>query len=74
MSYISAIGLRGMQQGFELAAKSAQEITAAFQPDSTTDPVGPMVDLMEAKHQVKASAAVIRTDKELSDSILDILA
>ena len=74
MSYISSIGLRGMNQGFELAAKSAEAISRAFEPDSTTDPVGPMVELKQAGYQVKASAAVIRTDRELTDSILDILA
>ena len=74
MSSISAIGLRGMQQGLELAAKSADQVSRAFRPDSDEDPVSGIIGLKQAENQVKASATLVKADEEMSQAILDILA
>ena len=74
---IKTSALRGMQQGFENAAKDAQKINAAFStenPNDNADPVEPMIALKLDQQQVKASAKVLKTADEMDKSVLDILA
>ena len=74
MTSIQAIGLQGMLQGLESAAQNAEKIPQAFQPESTADPLEPMLGLEQAKRQVEASAKVIKVGNELDKAVLDILA
>lgn len=66
-------GLTGLQTGFERSAQSADRITKAFLPDSTEDPVVPLIELKQASNQVKASAKVIKVGDEMLGTVLDIL-
>lgn len=73
MDSIIGTGLRGIQLGFQQAAESADKITSAFEPESTEDAVGPMIELAGAKRQVEASSKVVKVGDELMGAILDII-
>ena len=66
-------GLLGVQQGLERASQDARRVVDAFSPNSTEDPIGPIVDLAQDQRQVAASAKIIKVGDELVGSILDII-
>lgn len=71
---ISKAGLSGMQRGLESAAKHAQEISTAFQPDSGSDYITAAVGLKLDQFQVQASARVLQVADEMQGTVLDLLA
>lgn len=71
---IVGIGLKGVLGGLERAAKAASEASQALSPNGSGDLVTPLVDLKQAELQTKASAKIIKTGDELTQSVLDILA
>ena len=71
---IVGIGLKGVLSGLERAAKAASEASQALSPNGSGDLVTPLVELKQAELQTKASAQVIKTGDELTQSVLDILA
>lgn len=71
---IAGTALKGIKAGLESAAQDAQRVSDAFRPDSTEDPVQPLVDLKLDQFQVKANTKVLEVDEEMNKSILDILA
>ena len=71
---VTAIGLKGVQDGLNKLAKHAQETTEAFSPESERDPIEPMIEMKQDMHQVRASHKVIQVGQELDDEVLDILA
>jgi len=73
MDSIIGTGLAGVKRGTESAARNAERVVRAFSPDSTEDPVGPLVDLQADERQVQASAKVIQTGDKLLGAILDIV-
>lgn len=69
--------LKGIQQGMQSAAKNAEKISQAFNPqnpEESSDALEPMIGLKLDEQQVKASAKVIETSKKMDDAVLDILA
>jgi flagellar hook protein FlgE len=78
MSEISGINsaLLGIQRGLAGAKKNAAEIASSEQmdSDSTSDLAKPMVELLENKLQVQASAKVVKTLDETLGSLLDVKA
>jgi hypothetical protein len=74
MDAISSAGLAGMLYGSSKAEQSSVRIAEAFSPESTDDGVEAITELQAAERQVQASAAVVRTAKELQDTVLDIIA
>lgn len=64
-------GLNGIAAGFERLDKAAARVARG---GAEGDLAGNMVDLMKARHQVRASAAVIRTADETIGTLLDVLA
>ena len=73
MDSVLASGLRGVLAGVSGASRDAERVTRAFEPDSTEEPVGPLIDLKADQRQVQASAVVIKVGDQLLGSILDIL-
>lgn len=74
MDGVTRAGFAGMQSGMTSAAEAAVRVTNSFQPESTNDGVGALVDLSRAAQQVSASAAVVRTGSTLQGALLDIFA
>ena len=64
-------GLSGIAAGFERLDKAAVRVA---RDGAEGDLAGSMIDLMRARHQVRASAAVIRTADETIGTLLDVLA
>lgn len=64
-------GLSGIAAGFERLDKAASRVA---RDGAEGDLAGNMIDLMKARHQVRASAAVIRTADETIGTLLDVLA
>ena len=72
-SMVGAIdqGLSGIAAGFERLDKAAARVA---RDGAEGDLAGNMIDLMKARHQVRASVAVIRTADETIGTLLDVLA
>ena len=66
-------GLLGIQEGLKHANDDAVRVIRAFSTESEEDPVSPLLDLQFDKHQVQASAKVVKVGSEMIGSILDIL-
>lgn len=64
-------GLSGIAAGFERLDKAAARVA---RDGADGDLAGTMIDLMKARHQVRASAAVIRTADDTIGTLLDVLA
>jgi hypothetical protein len=64
-------GLSGIAAGFERLDKAAGRVA---RDGGEGDLAGNMIDLMKARHQVRASVAVIRTADETIGTLLDVLA
>ncbi len=64
-------GLSGIAAGFERLDKAAVRVS---RDGVEGDLAGNMIDLMRARHQVRASAAVFRTADETIGTLLDVLA
>jgi hypothetical protein len=71
---IAALGLRGMQLGFENAVRHVNELQQSFLPEGNGDFVSPLIGLSQDKLLVQASAKVIRVSQDLNDAVLDIFA
>lgn len=78
-------GLSGIAAGQQKAERAASSIVSAGiqqsiavqaneSPSTTTNFAEAAVDLLEAKNQVQASAAVIRTADEVLGTLIDTLA
>lgn len=64
-------GLQGLSAGFDRLDRTA----AAIARDSGSDQLANnAVDLLEAKHEVRASVAVLRAADEMTGTILDVFA
>lgn len=74
MDAISSAGLSGMLYGFTKVDQSSARVVEAFTPPNTDDGVQALTDLKAAEQQVKASAAVVQTAKEMEEAVLDIIA
>lgn len=64
-------GLRGIDAGFERLDKAAARIA---RDGASGDLAGDTVELLRARQEVRASAAVIRTADETIGTLLDVLA
>jgi hypothetical protein len=64
-------GLAGMTMGFERLDKAARRVA---RDGAGGDLAGDTVDMMRARHQVRASVAVIRTADDTTRTLLDVLA
>ena len=81
---ILSVGLQGVHNGLAGAQKAAEDIASATTIDSselatnengtdvTADLATAAVELKVSEHQVKASAAVIRTADEMMGTLIDI--
>lgn len=74
MSDVIKIGLEGVIRGITSAADHAQKITSAAQQGDFDQVVANSVELQNDKHQVQASAKVIKIGGELLDETLKIIA
>ena len=64
-------GLSGVAAGLERLDRAAGRIA---RDGAEGDLAGNMIDLMRARHQVRASVAVLRTADETIGTLLDVLA
>jgi hypothetical protein len=64
-------GMRGISAGFERLDKAAGRIA---RDGAGGDLAGNMVDVLKARHQVRASVAVIRAADETYGTLIDVLA
>lgn len=64
-------GLSGIAAGFERLDRAAARVA---RDGADGDLAGNMIDLMKARHQVRANAGVIRTADETIGTLLDVLA
>ena len=64
-------GLSGIAAGFDRLDNAAARVA---RDGAEGDLAGNMIDFMRARHQVRASAAVIRTADETIGTLLDVLA
>ena len=64
-------GLTGVAAGVERLDKAARRIA---RDGAAGDLAGDMVDMMRARHQVRAGVAVIRTADDTTRTLLDVLA
>jgi hypothetical protein len=84
MSPASIHAYQGVQRAFADAGRAAETIVSGFAP---VDPAAPaksglrgdqvvraMVDLTRAKTAAKASAKLLHADREMTGSLIDILA
>ena len=73
---IIGTGLKGVQLGLQNAARDAQKVTEAFNPENPNpeEATNALVNLKLDEHQTKASSKVIQVGKKLLDSVLDIFA
>ena len=62
--------LQGMQAGFDRLDKAAGRIA---RNGAEGDLAGDMVDLLRARHEVRANATVIRTADDTIGTLLDVL-
>jgi len=62
--------LQGMQAGFDRLDKAAGRIA---RNGAEGDLAGDMVDLLRARHEVRANLAVIRTADDTIGTLLDVL-
>ena len=69
-------GLAGIQKGLAGIQKTASEIASkdAMEADSPVDLASSMVDLKVYKHQVEASAAVVKVTADVLGTLIDIKA
>ncbi len=74
MSSIAAVGLAGIQQGLESAARNAEKASTALTEAGDGDLVTPLVGLTLDENQVKASATIVKVAEELDQTVLDIFA
>jgi flagellar basal body rod protein FlgG len=64
-------GLVGIERGATQMVGAASRIAQVSVPESNVDLVKELVDLQQAKLQVKASAAVVRTANETIGTLID---
>jgi hypothetical protein len=64
-------GMRGISAGFERLDTAAARIA---RDGAGGDLAGNMVDVLKARHQVRASVAVIRAADETIGTLIDVLA
>ena len=69
---ISSVALQGIQRGVESAVEAAEKITAnaavgEFQAED-------FVQLSQSRQQVAASSKLFAVDREITKSVLDIIA
>lgn len=70
---LSSIGLEGLRHAAASAFEHSQALVDSFsKPDG--DPLEAIIGLKQDQHAFRASAAIVKTDQELSGSLLDILA
>ena len=77
MTDISATSsaVQGIQRGLQGLNKNAAEIASAKRMDGDgADDTQPMVEMMENRQQVEASAKVLKTVDETLGSLLDVKA
>ena len=63
-------GMRGINTGFDRLNRAAGRIA---RDGAGGDIAGNLVDVMKARHEVRANAAVIRTADETIGTVIDIL-
>lgn len=73
MDSIFSIGLAGVHRGMENVSRDAERVMRSFTPDSTEDPVKPILDLKGDQRQVEASTKILQIGDGMLGSILDIL-
>ena len=71
---ISNNALAGMQSALDSAGTHASEIANAFSNQGSGDIVSPAIGLIQDKLQFEASTEVVKVAKNLSDSLLDVIA
>jgi hypothetical protein len=59
----------GLQSGFDRLHRAADRVARSGVPEP-----GDVVDLMRARHEVSAGAAVVRTSDDMIGTLLDVLA
>lgn len=64
-------GLQGIAAGFDRLDRAAARIA---KDGDSQDLVANIVDLMQAKHQVRTSLAVVKSADEMTGTILDLFA
>ena len=64
-------GMRGINTGFDRLNRAAGRIA---RDGAGGDIAGNLVDVMKARHEVRANAAVVRTADETIGTVIDILA
>jgi hypothetical protein len=74
MDRILRIGLATIQDGSSRAALDSAQIARAFTPDSTEDPLKPLIDLQLDALQVRSGIAIVQTARDLTRYTLDIFA
>lgn len=72
---VISTGVAGIQGGLYSLDRSAQQIASANKPPEQGGPdniVEPMVNQVQAKQQVEASARVVETGSEVLGTLIDI--
>jgi hypothetical protein len=64
-------GVRGINSGFDRLNRAAGRIA---RDGAEGDMAGNVVEVMKARHEVRANAAVVRTADETIGTLIDILA
>jgi flagellar basal body rod protein FlgG len=64
-------GLAGIERGATQMVGAASRIAQVSLPEANVDLVKELVDMQQAKLQVKASAAVVRTANETIGTLID---
>jgi hypothetical protein len=65
------VGLVGIQRGADQMASAADRLSKLSVPEANVDLVQELVNLQQAKLQVNASAAVVRTANETVGTLID---
>ncbi len=73
MEPILNAGLLGIRRGLEGAEINSARVANAFLPESTENPIDPLVALVRDKQQVEASLKVVKVGDEMVGAVLDIL-
>ena len=68
---LSQVGATAMQTGIQQAGQAAAEIADVINHNDTSLSQS-VVDLLQAEHQVKASAQVIKTADQMLGTMIDI--
>jgi hypothetical protein len=70
---VSAIShaAQGLDAGFERLSQAADRIARNGAADGLA---GNMLDMLKARHNVRANVAVVRTSDEMTGTLLDVLA